>query len=80
MPEVVKIIDEEAAKYMVKSAATSQADHDWGIDKLRGAGVKIRQVDPAVKLAWAKKVGRLAQLSCTGRIQEKENRYGSGNA
>ena len=55
-PEVVKIIDEEAAKYMVKSAATSQADHDWGIDKLRGAGVKIRQVDPAVKLAWAKRL------------------------
>jgi len=55
-PEVVKIIDEEGAKYSTKSAATSQADHQWGLDKLAGAGVKVRDIDPAAKVAWAQKL------------------------
>ena len=55
-PEVVKIIDEEAIKYGTKSAAMSQGDHQWGLDKLAGAGVKVRKMDPQAKIDWAKKL------------------------
>lgn len=55
-PEVVKIIDEEAVKFQNHSSARGDKDHQWGIDKLRGAGVKIRQMDPAAKVAWAQKL------------------------
>jgi len=55
-PEVVKIIDEEALKYQAHSSAASQNDHQWGLDKLAGAGVKVRKIDPAAKLAWAQKL------------------------
>ena len=55
-PEVTKIIDEEAAKYHTHSLAASQNDHSWGIAKLKGAGTKIRAIDPAAKRAWAQKL------------------------
>jgi len=55
-PEVVKIIDEEAIKYGTHSAASSQKDHQWGLDKLAAAGVKVRDIDPAAKVAWAQKL------------------------
>ena len=55
-PEVVKIIDEEAMKYQNRTSASAQRDHQWGLDKLKGAGVKIRVIDPAAKLAWAQKL------------------------
>jgi TRAP-type C4-dicarboxylate transport system substrate-binding protein len=53
-PEVVKIIDEEAMKYQTHSSQTSQNDHQWGLDKLAGAGITVRKIDPAAKIAWAK--------------------------
>lgn len=52
-PEVVKIIDEEARKWETHSMATSMKDHDWGIDKLKEAGVKIKTISPAAQKAWA---------------------------
>jgi C4-dicarboxylate-binding protein DctP len=55
-PEVVKIIDEEAAKYHSHSLAASQNDHSWGIKMLKKAGTKIRTIDPAAKKAWAQKL------------------------
>ncbi len=55
-PEVNKIIDEEAAKYHTHSLTASQNDHSWGIAKLKGAGTKIRNIDPAAKKAWAQKL------------------------
>jgi C4-dicarboxylate-binding protein DctP len=53
---VLKIIDEEGLAYSLNSMATSQRDHSWGLEKLKGAGVKIRKIDPAAKLAWAQKL------------------------
>jgi len=50
---VLKIIDEEGRAYETHSAATSHNDHDWGIAKLKGAGVKIKTISPAAKKAWA---------------------------
>ncbi len=55
-PEVVKIIDEEAVKYQNHTSASAQKDHQWGLEKLKGAGVKIRNIDPAAKVAWAEKL------------------------
>jgi len=55
-PEVVKIIDEEGLKYQAHSLAASQNDHQWGLDKLAGAGIKVRNIDPAAKVAWAQKL------------------------
>ena len=55
-PEVVKIIDKEAIKYGTHSAAASQNDHQWGLDKLAGAGIKVRNMDPQAKINWAKKL------------------------
>ncbi|MEE9196409.1 MAG: hypothetical protein V3U44_11250 [Alphaproteobacteria bacterium] len=51
--EVVKIIDEVAVEFETHSMATSMKEHDWGIDQLRKAGVKIKTIDPAAKKAWA---------------------------
>ena len=63
--DVLAIIDEEARAYEIHSLATSQRDHNWGLDKLRGAGVKIRTIAPAAKKAWAMELadwpGRRAQ-------------------
>jgi len=50
---VVKIIDEVARDYEVKSLIAAKNDHDWGIEKLRGVGIKIRTIAPAAKVAWA---------------------------
>ena len=41
---VLKIIDEEAGAFETHSAATGHKDHDWGIAKLKGAGVKIKTI------------------------------------
>ena len=54
--EVLKIIDEEGRAYETHSLATSHRDHDWGLKKLAGAGVKVRNIDPAAKIAWARKL------------------------
>lgn len=50
---VVKIIDEVAREWEIHSMAASMKDHDWGIDQLRKAGVKIKTISPAAKKAWA---------------------------
>ena len=52
-PEVVKIIDEEARKYETHSMAASMADHDWGMEQLKKAGVTVKAIDPGVAQAWA---------------------------
>ena len=53
---VLKIIDEEAVKMAKWTADTTQKDHDWGLKKLAEAGVKVRAIDPAAKVAWAEKL------------------------
>jgi hypothetical protein len=53
---VLKIIDEEGLAFETHSAATGQNDHSWGLKMLAGAGVKIRTIDPAAKVAWAKEL------------------------
>jgi TRAP-type C4-dicarboxylate transport system substrate-binding protein len=50
---VLKIIDEEARAFETHSAATGHNDHDWGIAKLKGAGVTIKTITPSAKKAWA---------------------------
>ncbi|MDH5750147.1 MAG: hypothetical protein OEY85_12630, partial [Rhodospirillales bacterium] len=52
-PEVVKIIDEVAIEYEADTTAVGGRDHDWGIDQLKKAGVKIKQISPAAKKDWA---------------------------
>lgn len=52
-PEVVKIIDEVARDWETHSMATSMKEHDWGIEQLRKAGIKIRTISPEAKKAWA---------------------------
>jgi hypothetical protein len=54
--EVVKIIDEVAREYEIKSLIAAQNDHDWGIDKLKGVGIKIRTITPEAKIAWANRL------------------------
>ena len=54
--DVLKIIDEEARKWEIHSIATSQDDHDWGLDQLKKAGVKIKTITPAAKKAWAQEL------------------------
>ena len=54
--DVLKIIDEVARDYESHSLATSHKDHDWGIGKLKGAGVKIKQISPEAKKAWAQRL------------------------
>jgi C4-dicarboxylate-binding protein DctP len=51
--EVVKIIDEEAAAYSKHSLQATQNDHDWGLQKLKEAGVVIRNIEPDAKKEWA---------------------------
>ncbi|MBL6959228.1 MAG: hypothetical protein ISR52_09620 [Rhodospirillales bacterium] len=51
--DVLKIIDEEARNFETHSIATSASEHDWGLDKLKGAGVKIKRIDATAKAAWA---------------------------
>ncbi len=55
-PEVLKIIDEEGRAFETHSMATGYADHDWGIAKLKAAGVTIKQISPSAKKAWAMKL------------------------
>lgn len=52
-PEVVKIIDEVARDWETHSMAASMKDHDWGIEQLKKAGVKIKHIAPAAQKAWA---------------------------
>jgi DNA-binding transcriptional regulator GbsR (MarR family) len=33
--------------------AASMRDHDWGLKKLKEAGVTIKTIDPGAKKAWA---------------------------
>lgn len=53
---VLKIIDDEARAYETHSLATSHKDHDWGLAKLKAAGVKIKTITPAAKQAWAQRL------------------------
>jgi len=55
-PEVLKIIEEEAVKWGTDSTAKSVVDHDWGIEQLRKAGVKIKEISPEVRKAWAERL------------------------
>jgi TRAP-type C4-dicarboxylate transport system substrate-binding protein len=54
--EVVKIIDEVAREYEIKSLIAAQNDHDSGIYKLKGVGIKIRTITPEAKIAWANRL------------------------
>jgi TRAP-type C4-dicarboxylate transport system substrate-binding protein len=51
--EVLKIIEEEAEKWGTDSTAKAVADHQWGLDMLKKAGVKIKTISPEAKKAWA---------------------------
>lgn len=51
--EVVAIIDQVAREYETKSIAASMEDHDWGIKKLKEAGIKVRDIAPEAARAWA---------------------------
>ena len=53
---VLRIIDEVAREYETHSMASSHNDHDWGIEKLREAGVQIKQITPEAKKAWAERL------------------------
>ena len=55
-PEVVKIIDEVALEWAVESTRQAVTDHQWGLDKLKEAGIKIKTIDPAAKIAWAEQL------------------------
>ena len=55
-PEVVKIIDEVATEWAVETTAKAVKDHQWGLDKLKEAGLEIRTIDPAAKKAWAEQL------------------------
>jgi TRAP-type C4-dicarboxylate transport system substrate-binding protein len=52
-PEVLKIIDEVALEYETHATEVSMGDHQWGLDKLAEAGVKIKKIDPQAKKEWA---------------------------
>lgn len=54
--DVLQIIDEEARVFETHSMATSMGEHDWGLDQLKGAGVKIKKISPATKKAWAQEL------------------------
>ena len=54
--EVLKIIDEEAINMAKWTAEVTQRDHDWGLKMLAKAGVTVRKIDPAAKVAWAQKL------------------------
>jgi TRAP-type C4-dicarboxylate transport system substrate-binding protein len=51
--EVVKIIDEVAVEWEKATSEAAEKDHQWGLDKLKSAGIKIRRIDPAARVAWA---------------------------
>lgn len=54
--EIVKIIDETAIIWAEKHTQAAVDDHQWGLDKLKEAGVKIKKIDPAAKKAWAEQL------------------------
>lgn len=54
--EVVKIIDEVALEWAVEATKKAVEDHQWGLDKLKEAGLTIRTIDPAAKKAWAEEL------------------------
>lgn len=51
--EVMKIIEEEGLAWGRDHTAKAVADHQWGLDMLEKAGVKIKPVSAEAKLAWA---------------------------
>ncbi len=52
-PKINKIIDEVAIEWATKHTQAAVDDHQWGLDKLKAAGIKIRTIDPAAQKAWA---------------------------
>lgn len=52
-PKINKIIDEVAVEWAVAHTKAAVDDHQWGLDKLKEAGVKIKRIDPAAQKAWA---------------------------
>jgi TRAP-type C4-dicarboxylate transport system substrate-binding protein len=60
-PEVLKIIDEEGIVYGKTASKASFDDHEWGIKKLKEAGIKIVKIAPAAKKAWAQKLANWPQ-------------------
>ncbi len=52
-PEVLKIIEEEAITWGRDTTAKAVKDHDWGIEQLKKAGVKIKTMKPEVIKDWA---------------------------
>lgn len=54
--EIVKIIDEVGAEWAIETTRQAVEDHQWGLDKLEEAGVTVRTIDPAAKMAWAQEL------------------------
>jgi len=52
-PKINKIIDEVAIEWAVAHTKAAVDDHQWGLDKLKEAGVKIKRIDKAAQKAWA---------------------------
>jgi len=55
-PEVVKIIDEVAIEWEEATAKAADRDHSWGLEKLKAAGIVVRNIDPEAQKAWAEKL------------------------
>jgi hypothetical protein len=51
--EIVKIIDEVAVEWELAKAKAVDQDHSWGLEKLKGAGIKIKTIDPSAQKEWA---------------------------
>ena len=51
--EVLKIIEEEAINWGRDSTAKAVHDHQWGLDMLAKAGVKIKTISGESQKAWA---------------------------
>jgi C4-dicarboxylate-binding protein DctP len=51
--EIVKIIDEVAIEWELATAKAADKDHSWGLEKLKGAGVKIKTINPSAQKEWA---------------------------
>jgi C4-dicarboxylate-binding protein DctP len=51
--EIVKIIDEVAVEWELATAKAADRDHSWGLEKLKGAGIKIKTINPTAQKEWA---------------------------
>lgn len=70
-PDVLKIIEEVSVEYGDAASAATQKDHDWGVQKLKEAGVTIHQMSDADKTAWAKELAGWPQTRADA-VEEKK--------